>query len=228
MKHINVLWTGGLDSTFRILELSREDVEVQPYYVIDRGRKSVKQEKRAMRRICKDVVNNPSTKCKLLPVVFIKKEEIAQHLETTEAWKHLHDKYELGIQYDWLARFALANGLQLEVGLEKSNRSKAVAALTGESQLQKSVDGVISVMTIDKSRSTNDACLIFGNLMFPASLWNCTKEDEVEKYIEWGYDDTVKKTWFCHDPILGLPCGQCHPCQDALNEGMAYRLPWGG
>ena len=32
MKHINVLWTGGLDSTFRILELSKADVEVQPYY----------------------------------------------------------------------------------------------------------------------------------------------------------------------------------------------------
>ena len=33
MRKINILWTGGLDSTYRILELSMQDVTIQPYYL---------------------------------------------------------------------------------------------------------------------------------------------------------------------------------------------------
>lgn len=225
MTRVNILWTGGLDSTFRILELSKYDVEIQPYYVIDKGRKSVKYEKRAMEKIRQDVINNPATKAVLMPVRWINKSDIAPNTEITEAWKSLKERYSIGSQYDWLARFAQANNLTLEVCLEKSNRSKAVAALTGESQLREdNLDGV-SVMAIDKTTATREAYLIFGNFVFPSSLWNMTKEEEVELYKKWGFEHTVKKTWFCHAPIFGFPCGHCHPCQDALNEGMAFRVP---
>ena len=37
---VNVLWTGGFDSTYRIVELSRLNVVVQPYYLLDEKRRS--------------------------------------------------------------------------------------------------------------------------------------------------------------------------------------------
>lgn len=32
---INVLWTGGYDSSFRIVQLSKNKVTIQPYYLSD-------------------------------------------------------------------------------------------------------------------------------------------------------------------------------------------------
>lgn len=40
---VKILWTGGFDSTLRMAELSRYEVAIQPYYLIDRKyRRSVK------------------------------------------------------------------------------------------------------------------------------------------------------------------------------------------
>ena len=30
---VNIFWTGGLDSTFRIVELSQRQCTIQPYYI---------------------------------------------------------------------------------------------------------------------------------------------------------------------------------------------------
>ena len=43
-----VLWTGGWDSTFRIVELSRSFCSIQPIYVIDPERQSIGYELAAM------------------------------------------------------------------------------------------------------------------------------------------------------------------------------------
>jgi hypothetical protein len=46
IKHL--LWTGGWDSTFRLIELARAGEEVQPHYLVDVWRKSVRHEFLAM------------------------------------------------------------------------------------------------------------------------------------------------------------------------------------
>ena len=39
VTHVDMLWTAGMDSTFRLVQLSKmKDVEVQPYYVVDKIR----------------------------------------------------------------------------------------------------------------------------------------------------------------------------------------------
>lgn len=50
---VNILWTGGWDSSYRMVELSRRLVQVQPIYVYGEGRASEKYEIRAMNRIIK-------------------------------------------------------------------------------------------------------------------------------------------------------------------------------
>ena len=44
-----ILWTGGWDSTFRLVELSFEDVNVFPIYVVDHKRQSKDLELAAMK-----------------------------------------------------------------------------------------------------------------------------------------------------------------------------------
>ena len=48
-KPINLLWTSGWDSTFRLLQLVVEQkVSVQPIYIIDTGRASTLTEIKSM------------------------------------------------------------------------------------------------------------------------------------------------------------------------------------
>ena len=47
---IKLLWTSGWDSTYRLVELSRMDVTVQPIYGCDRKRDSMEIEKQTMEK----------------------------------------------------------------------------------------------------------------------------------------------------------------------------------
>ena len=182
-----------------------------------------------MKRITIDIERNPNTRAKLLQLKTIDKSDVSEDIVITKAWLVLNKKYALGSQYDFLARFAKQYNLKLEVGLEKSERSKAANAIKNETVIllkEKIIkDKVYSVYTIDPLNSSNEGVSVFQNLLLPASLWNMTKLEEVEMYRKLGYEKTINKTWFCHSPIFGLPCGHCNPCKDCLNEGMAFRVP---
>ena len=86
------------------------------------------------------------------------------------------------------------------------------------------MEGIIDYR-IDAEFSKSEAKLLFENLLMPKTLWKMTKIEEVQEIKELGFGEVVTKTWFCHNPIFGLPCGNCNPCKDALNEDMAYRIP---
>src|SRR5699024_7696604 len=97
MSNHKVLWTGGWDSTFRILDLIlNKKVCVQPYYILDEGRKSTKMELNTM--------DNIRTKLKNIKINDIPKNE-----EITQAYKVLSSQSHLGSQYDWLARYCEDN-----------------------------------------------------------------------------------------------------------------------
>lgn len=52
-KKVNLLWTGGWDSTFRLLQLIEENVQIQLFYFIDEKRKSTNIEIERMKKILK-------------------------------------------------------------------------------------------------------------------------------------------------------------------------------
>lgn len=225
MDVVNVLWTGGLDSSYRIVELSRMDVIIQPYYIYDRTRGSIKYELKAINKITQDIKNNEFTKATLLPIRIVNDYDILPNEKITLAWSIFHDKYGLGSQYDYLARFARQYNLKLEVGLESSNRSKAANTIKSEAKLFEYKDNNYRVYSIDSTRSSKEAIMLFENMLFPSTLWHMTKLEEIENFKKLGFASTIKKTWFCHRPILGFPCGHCNPCKDCLNEGLAFRVP---
>ena len=70
MERINILWTGGFDSTFRVCQLSLLNIEIQPFYIREK-RKSEPNELKAITDITDYIRSNKVSKCNLLPLYII-------------------------------------------------------------------------------------------------------------------------------------------------------------
>lgn len=231
-KIVNVLWTGGLDSTFLIIQLSQyENIIIQPIYIADRPRKSTPIELQRIDEILhiinKKKTNSNSTYPFLAEIkdpIIIEENQIKENNEITSSSKSLLKKYKLGSQYELIARLAIQIGLQLEVGiLTDFKNSKVGKALKCECEIIKFDDGYGRNFKIDRERSSKDGNNIFSNMHFP--LIGYSKLEEARLLKEYDCEDILMKTWFCHDPIHGMPCGHCNPCRDALTEGFKWRVP---
>ncbi len=222
-EKVNILWTGGFDSTFRMLQLSKMEVDVQPYYLCDK-RKSEKNELKAISAITRDIIDHPETKCFIHPLAKINVSEIEPDLSITEAYKKLYANTLLGSQYDWLARFA--NSVPgLELSLEKSITSKAYICLWNYGKLLKIKNKETTYYVVDRENSSADLIKVFGNFRLPYPLYDITKLEMTEDYKELGFEHTMSTTWFCHTPIRNKPCGVCNPCKAVIGEGLTFRMP---
>lgn len=83
---------------------------------------------------------------------------------------------------------------------------------------------VLMYHCVTQSDDNNDVFVVFENINIPKVLFSISKEEELEYFRRWGMMDILKMTWFCHRPVLGMTCGLCGPCKDALNEGMSWRV----
>ena len=219
-KIINILWTGGWDSTFRMVELSRMSVTVQAVYVIDSNRKSVNNELKAMNEILTLLKEREETKANFLPIKKINLENIPMNHEITQAYKTIHEKTKLGSQHEWLARLATEYpGIELgtEAGSTESSHILKAIALFGVLHNNE------GKMVLDKEKSSREGMLVLGNVSFP--IIDKTEQDMKRLIGQWGYEDVMKHIWFCHSPLNGLPCGICHPCQVKIASDMDYLLP---
>lgn len=217
---INVLWTGGWDSTYRMVELSRRNVTIQPIYCCDPGRQSLEKEKETIERIRKALKNRGGgTKATFLPILYINIEEIPANAKITNAYNHICEKVKLGSQYDWLARLTQLYP-KLEIGIEKpaGEYSGCVDAIHTFGNLKKDDDTI----EIDRNQSSDECVLLFGGFRFP--IIELTELDMVKNIQDWGYGDIMQMIWFCHSPINGRSCGMCRPCQQKMECGMDFLL----
>jgi hypothetical protein len=119
---VNLLWTGGWDSTFRLLSLiSSIPCRVQPYYIIDRDRLSCQRETGVIEKILTTCHQKPSAYVgRILSPILIDKVQIPPDSELTREYRGIADKASLGIQYEWLAGFAKQHDLNdLELYINK-------------------------------------------------------------------------------------------------------------
>ncbi|WP_074454384.1 7-cyano-7-deazaguanine synthase [Marinobacter sp. X15-166B] len=222
---INVLWTGGYDSTFRIVQLSKLNVTIQPFYLSD-NRKSEPNELRAIADITRDIKTSPGTKCTLKPLKTYISSEVKVDDEITQAYHRLQNTAPLGSQYDWLARFAKEKNIEgLELGIEKSDTSVVLACIRQLGHMTLVNDGAISYYILSEEKSDPDLYKVLGNFHYPNPLFNMTKTEMLTEYKRLGFEKTVYKTWFCHRPIKGKPCGICNPCKSVISADMRFRLP---
>ncbi len=96
---VNILWTGGLDSTFRIVQLSMMDADIQPYYIIDK-RNSEKHELKAISYIQKEIEKHPATKGNILPLKKYKVSDLEEDKQVYDAYRRLFERHSIGSQYE--------------------------------------------------------------------------------------------------------------------------------
>lgn len=221
---VNLFWTGGWDSTFRLLQLILlREKRVQPFYIIDEHRLSTGVEIRSMKMIKERLFKRyPKTKNLLLPTIFKEVFDISSNQTLTNNYNKILEHNFIGLQYEWLARFCSETGINgIEICVEKD--SKAYRTL--KTFIIQSGAGKDFYYTLDVKYQNTPEYELFRFFIFP--VFNLTKLEmqTIAKYE--GFDDFLELTWFCHTPInYDRPCGVCTPCVAVIEDGLGRRVPF--
>jgi len=216
-----ILWTGGWDSTYRLVELSRKNRTIEPIYVYGDNRLSERNEIKAMNKILSMLKNKKETKAHILPINFIEKTTIPQNKEITKAYNQIISNVELGSQYEWLASLAeLHPGLELGIEYAPEEVSGAIRATHKYGHLV--YDEKSEAYVLDKEKSSREGVLVFGNFKFPIiEMDGQEMKDNIQK---WGYMNIMSHVWVCHSPYFGKPCGICNPCKLKIETNMEFLM----
>ena len=222
---VHILWTGGLDSTYRIVELSRQKCVIQPHYVIV-NRLNIEYELKAISEITNILSNDKRTIAEIRPVKTFPKSELEEYADIQQAYELLREmKNFKSQQYPLLTRYARQKKLKLEIGIQFS-RNGSVVKVVDESFLMDCPDNDDEMM-IDPEKGSQEwaSYTLFQDFLFPKSLYHKTKREEIEELKRLGYDEVLKKVWTCFRPVLGMPCGHCFACTSARKEGAGELIP---
>ena len=218
----NILWTGGWDSTFRILDLVLTKKEsVQPFYILDSDRNSTPLELETMDKIKKLIIEkDPESKDRILDHIMISINKIPINEKITNDYSYLQTLSHLGSQYDWLARYADSmqmNNIELCIHLD----DKAEFFIKNDVELIKNdADSYYKL----KDKPSKSELRIFSYFHFP--LLKMTKLEMGETAKKNGFHHIMEETWFCFNPKKdGTPCGMCNPCKYTREEGLGRRVP---
>ena len=221
---VDLLWTGGWDSTFRVLDIvHRSNAIVQPWYVVDPIRRSAKHEVRTMEDIrARLEAQRPDLASRVLPTVLYPRADIPEMPEVTAHWQAIRARGHIGRQYDWLSRLARHEGLtRLEIGIQGAPDSGWAFTLAENARRVETPYGPVLELIDEPSPPELE---LFRPFVFPlVSTVKLEMKAEAERA---GFAELLHYTWFCSDPRRDRICGRCHPCRQALAQGMAWRMPW--
>ena len=222
---VSLFWTGGWDSTYRLLDLLLvKQKPVQPYYLIDTQRRSFGTEIQAMNAIKRRLAEkHPDRFPALRSTIFREVLDIPPDDEIHQSYLRICAQTHVGIQYDWAARFAHAEGLsEIEVSLIGGGHMFHVF----EPYLDRRDIENDVVCEIGKTFEGTDIYRVFKYFRFP--LIFMTKKEMFEKAEHHGFMEFMLMTRFCHTPRSdGSPCGVCIPCGIAIECGLGWRLSRG-
>lgn len=218
MRKIYLLWTGGWDSTFRLIQAAREPENlVQPIYVVSSSseRLSIPYEKRAQKTILEKLAEDKNIKGKILPVKEVLVSDIPADDEITGALEKIREDILVGKQYDYLARYAKSAGVHLELAVEWAENPANFDKAMKKYCVLKWEDGV---QRIDSEKSSREGASLFRYFDFP--IYHLTENDMIAELEKWGELDIMKNIWFCAEPLNGEPCGTCSTCIQKIRAGM--------
>ncbi len=220
---VSLLWTGGWDSTFRLLQLLLlHRVAVVPYYLEDPTRASTQTELRTIVRIADHLCETyPHVRGLLQPLRIAGVAGIAEDREVAAALRDIRKRSYIGSQYAWLPAFCKRNGL-FDMELCVHVDDKVQALLSGFEIESEGPDGIRSVR-VDPKHADSAEFRLFRYFSFP--LFRIDKVEMGRQAEAEGWGAIMDMTWFCHTPVRGRPCGVCAPCVYTIEEGLAYRVP---
>jgi len=210
---VNLFWSGGWDSTFRLLQLLLiEKKKVQPHYMVWGG-DTVGETIKAMRKIrYKLFTDYPEAKKLMLPIIYFDDQSLKPNEKIINAFKTLEESHRVGIQHAKLAQYCEQNDYDyIEQGTEKDSHS------------HRWLNNYLTGYSIDPKNTPPPVYDLMKYFRFP--LVEYEKKDMDDFAIEHGWEDIMYMTWFCRKPKNGRPCGFCGNCTDTLIHGLGKRLP---
>lgn len=202
MEKVKLFWTGGWDSTFRLLQLLLEERRVVQTYYIVRAKQSTGQEIDAINKIRRYLHRNYHfTRNLLEPIKYVNANEIDEFPDIRERYKELKKDKKVNYQYVLLAELCHQLGIEdVELGIERPYR-------------------LYNPDFFDKE------CILFKRFSYPFKNSQLDKKKMENIARQKGWVDIMQLTVFCRRPKRGRPCGFCGPCTDAVEEGLGWRLP---
>lgn len=220
---VNLLWTGGWDSTFRLLQLLLlHRVAVVPHYLEDPTRTSTQTELRTMARIGDHLREAyPHTRELLQPLRIAAVTGVAKDPEITGALREIRKRIYIGSQYAWLPAFCKHNAIvDMELCVHVDDK---VQALLRSFAMEFEHPGGYRSIRVDPRHAGSAEFRLFGYFGFP--LFHIDKVGMGRQAEAEGWGAIMDMTWFCHTPVRGEPCGFCAPCVYTIAEGLARRVP---
>ncbi len=219
-----LLWTGGWDSTFRLLQrVLVEKQPVQPVYLINPDRQSLRQELKSIALISEKLsAEYPETKTRLLELKIIGAFCLEPLKKYQQAFKNILIKQYLGTQYAWLATYCEHMSWQnVELAIHRDDNAQS-----GAHQLLRRFvtdpDGN-GIYQLNPDYQYTDEYTLFQRFRFP--LFNLNKIQMQSIAEAAGFNALMQLTWFCHTPMRGSQaCGLCNPCRYTIEEGMGHRI----
>jgi len=215
---VNIFWTGGWDSTFRVLQLLIEEKKkVQPHFIV-RSQASVGKEITTMIDIRRQLFRNfPETRKLLLPTKYIDIRNVIEEQTISAAVKYIKKEQEFAQQYDFCSRYCWQNNFyDMEMCIHKDDKAHKLLAPYLENSTWNS-----HVKKTEKGQKAYD---VFQYYKFP--LYSMTKLEMGKIAQSGGWIELLEITWFCASPYKGKPCGFCGPCTYVIEEGLSRRLPF--
>lgn len=220
-----LLWTGGWDSTFRLLQLLLDQrLPVEPLYLLDDTRASSKVEIATMERLRAAIGRrHPHTRYLLRPLSIVRVADLAPDPAIDAAHARMAVRHGIGAQYHWLARYERQQG-RPGIELTCDCIQKGASAVLLAHAVQAHAPQGYPTYRIPVDESDADVALLFGGFGYP--LIGTTRDEMTDAARRNGWSDLMGMTWFCHRPVHGgEPCGLCHPCRANIDEGFAWRIP---
>lgn len=217
---VSILWTGGWDSSYRVIELSRMRVSIQPVYILDERRASNQRELNSIQTITDMLKARQETVADFLPLQIENVNKLAKNEHIDEVTQKLREQYDWGIQHNWTAKVALKYPM-IEMCIEKVVKGYMPTReiIRDHGKLVETEMGLV----VDQENSDDILITALGNIRLP--VFEITEQQMRDNIQAWGYEDVMKNIWFCHNPIDGKPCGLCSPCHTKFDSKMEFLLP---
>ena len=200
-EKIRIFWTGGLDSTFRLVQLLMTTTNmVEPHYIV-RHEDSTGIEINTMIQIRRTLIRKyPEVRSRFLPTVYINEAYIPEFKDIDEQIEELKKTGKVAEQYQIMSNYCREFGVdKIEVALTR---------ITGEKAF------------FDNFKNSP----AFKSFTYPTIEMTKKEMLSIAKQNKW--DDILFMTSFCRRPINKIaPCGVCGPCVDAVASGMGSRFP---
>jgi len=225
-KPINIFWTGGFDSTFRVLHLLvAEKKYVQPFFIV-RAQESVGYEINTMVDIRRVLFRKfPEAQNLLLPTKYIDILEINEYSEITEAYKRIKRECHIAQQFEFLAFFCKDWGINdMELSIEEDGNK--------ESRIYSFISAAVTKSSDYSSSLTKEVCdTPFGKDLFELFKYysfpiiHTSRADMIRIAKELNYEELLAMTWSCATPFRGKPCGFCNPCLHTIKTKRPNGVP---